>query len=102
GAGANREGVLRAERPPRRKQGRSNSCGYRERLQVFADAGAQGADRGQVLVPDPVERVEQRVEFAARPDKVTVRRGGDTEAWGDREAGPGQLAQVRTLAADLG
>ena len=69
---------------------------------MFADADAYGADRVQVLVRHPLERVEERLELPARLNEIAVRRGGDAEAWGDREACPRQLAQVRAFPADLG
>ena len=87
---------------PGLKYGRPNFPGYRERLQVFADPGAQGAERTEVLVRHPVERGEERLEFTARPDKVAVGRSGDAKARGNREACPGEFAQVRSLPTDLG
>jgi hypothetical protein len=68
---------------------------------MFADADACGADRVQVLVRHPLERIEEHVELAARLNQFAVRCDGDAEAWGDREACPGQLAQVRALPAHL-
>src|SRR5262249_39398602 len=101
GAGANRVGVLRAELPPGREDGGPDAGGYGQRLQGLTDAGSEGTDRPQVLVRHPVERVQHRVEVAARPNEVEVRRGGGAEARGEPEGGARRRARLCALPADL-
>jgi hypothetical protein len=50
-----------------------NICGYRERDQVLADVGSNGADRSQILVRHLVEKVARSAYRSSEQNHGTRR-----------------------------